>query len=84
MNQEKILPTMNGPAIYRIRVQGVLESKWAQRLEAMNITETTNPEGGPESILVGRLEDQSALAGVFNSLHDMRLPVLLIECLKEG
>ena len=30
-------PSMKGPAIYRIRVQGRLEAKWSRRLEAMNI-----------------------------------------------
>ncbi len=38
MTPVKIPPSMKGPAIYRIRVEG--------RLEAMNITELQCPDGG--------------------------------------
>jgi hypothetical protein len=77
-------PSMKGPAIYRIRVEGRLEAKWSRRLEAMNITEWERPDGGIESILVGRLADQTALAGVLNTLYELHLPVLSAECLEQG
>jgi hypothetical protein len=74
INQDKNLPSMQGPAIYRIRVRGQLDTKWSERLEAMNITELQQPNGEKESILVGRLADQTALAGVLNTLYELRLP----------
>ena len=84
MQQDKNLPSMKGPAIYRIRVRGHLDAKWSQRLEAMNITEVQRSDGELESILVGRLDDQAALAGVLNTLYELHLPVLSVECLEEG
>jgi len=84
MKQQIALPTMKEPAIYRIRVRGHLDAKWSDRLEAMNITETQNTDGHDESILVGRLADQAALAGVLNTLYEQHLPVLSVDCLEEG
>ena len=75
---------MMEPAIYRIRVQGLLDPKWSDLLEDMNITEVKNSDGETESILVGRLDDQAALSGILNSLYEMHLAVLSTECLEKG
>jgi hypothetical protein len=37
-----------------------------------------------QTVLVGRLADQSSLSGVLNTLHDLNLPVLSAECLGNG
>ena len=84
MKQEESLLTMKGPAIYRIRVQGRLDAKWSERLEAMNITDVQHSDKGDETVLVGRLADQAALAGVMNTLYEQHLPVLSVDCLEEG
>jgi len=84
MKQGKNLPSMKEPAIYRIRVRGHLDSKWSDRLEAMNITESQQDDGESETVLVGRLADQAALAGVMNTLYEQHLPVLSVDCLEEG
>jgi hypothetical protein len=84
MKQGKNLLSMKEPAIYRIRVRGHLDSKWADRLEALNITESQQDDGESETTLVGRLRDQAALAGVMNTLYEQHLPVLSVNCLGEG
>jgi hypothetical protein len=84
MKEQIALPTMKEPAIYRIRVRGHLDAKWSDRLEAMNITEIQHSGGENETILVGRLADQAALAGVLNTLYEQHLPVLSVDCLEEG
>ena len=84
MSNTKHLPLMKAPAIYRIRVRGHLDTKWAGRLESMNITESNSSHGEAETILVGRLTDQAAFAGVLNTLYEMHLAVLSTECLEEG
>jgi len=84
MKQGKNLLSMKEPAIYRIRVQGRLDAKWSDRLEAMNITDLQHSDKGDETILVGRLADQAALAGVMNTLYEQHLPVLSVDCLEEG
>ena len=73
---------MEGPAIYRICVQGVVAASWAPRLEGMNITESGKPGAKPETILVGRVADQAALAGVLSTLYELHLPVISLECLE--
>ena len=84
MNKQIALPTMKEPAIYRIRVRGHLDPKWSERLEGMNITEVRHSEKDDQTILVGRLADQAALAGVLNTLYEQHLPVLSVDCLEEG
>ena len=84
MKEQMALPTMKEPAIYRIRVRGHIDAKWSERLEAMNITEVQRSDREKETILVGRLADQAALAGVMNTLYEQHLPVLSVDCLGEG
>ena len=75
---------MDGPAIYSIRVQGSLEPQWADRIEGMNITEDSSAGGSMVTVLVGRLNDQAALAGVLNTLYELHMPVLSVDCLEKG
>jgi hypothetical protein len=70
---------MGSSAIYRIIIQGHLDIKWSAKLSGMQITE--NNQG--ETMLVGRVEDQSALNGILDILHNLSLPVLNVECLEK-
>ena len=74
-------PTMQGPAVYRIRVLGRLDPQWTDRLEGMEIHNLIRDDGRTETVLEGRLMDQSALAGVLAALHNLRLPVISADCL---
>ena len=51
------------------------------RLEGMHIESTYRKDGRAETVLEGRLNDQSALSGVLNTLHDMHLPVVSADCI---
>jgi len=73
---------MEGPAVYRICVQGRLAPAWSDRLEGMSITGSEETAGGPKTILVGRLPDQAALSGLLSTLYELHLPVLSVECLE--
>jgi hypothetical protein len=79
--QRPTAPTMQGPAIYRICVRGKLDKSWSDRIGGMQVTETVGSDGQPETILVGRLADQAALSGILNTLYELHLPVLSVECL---
>lgn len=74
-------PTMKEPATYRIRVAGRVDPKWSDRVSGMQITHVTHLRGKTESVLVGRLPDQSALNGVLTALYDRHLPVISVDCL---
>ena len=80
---EDVLPAsrsgFDGPATYRIDVQGRIPSRWCERLEGMIIT-VYAPEAGPFlTTLLGELTDQAALAGVLNTLYELHLPVVSVQ-----
>jgi len=68
------------PATYRIKVQGILDKGWSDRLGGLTITTTGQTSKAPVTTLSGRLIDQAAVLGVLNTLHDLRLPLLSVEC----
>jgi hypothetical protein len=72
---------MSGPAIYRIRVRGLLDADFSDRLEGMHIENLAQNDGKVESVLEGRLPDQAALSGILNNLYDLHLPVMSVDCL---
>jgi len=73
------------PAKYRISVVGVLEESFADRLCGLSIqnSEPGQGAGKPVVTLTGQLTDQAALMGVLNSLYNMRMPLLAVECMSE-
>jgi hypothetical protein len=72
------------PAVYRVTIQGILDTNWSDYYGGMTITHQGDPKHDAMSILLGRLSDQSALIGVLNSLHDIAYSILLVEYLKTG
>ena len=75
---------VNAPAIFRIRVQGRIDPRWADSFGGMNITEAGRRGAEPETVLVGRLGDQTALMGVINALTDAHVTLLSIDRLETG
>jgi hypothetical protein len=75
---------MHGPSIYEIRVSGHLEEKWSDQLGGLQITTTHGSNRQQETILVGRLADQSALTGVLHTLYELHLPVVSVQCVDSG
>lgn len=73
-----------GPAPYRIRVQGHLDDSWSDRLGGMVITRAYTERSQPMTILIGQLIDQAALSGVMNTLYNEHLPVYTVELLEDG
>lgn len=71
------------PGTYRIRVQGILNQNWSDRLGGMAISVSESEEQAPQTTLTGTLADQAALVGVLNTLYDMHFPVLSVEFLQE-
>jgi hypothetical protein len=69
------------PAMYRICVQGRIQATWTDRFEGMAITSNPPTQYPPRTILEGTLADQAALVGVLNSLYELRLAILSVECL---
>jgi hypothetical protein len=72
------------PAVYRIRIQGILDKNWSDYCGGMTIEHEGDPKRYAMTILMGRVADQSALIGVLNSLYDIGYPILSVEYLEAG
>jgi len=71
------------PSTYRIRVQGRVDNRWADRLGGMTVTAEASDDQAVVTILEGHLPDQAALSGVLNTLYEMHLPLLSVDNLDE-
>jgi hypothetical protein len=67
------------PAVYTIRVRGHIDPGWSARLEGMAIRSSPDEHGTPGTTLIGEITDQSALAGVLNTIYELHLLVLSVE-----
>lgn len=72
------------PAVYKIRIQGILDKNSSDYYSGMTIEHEGDPKHNVMTILMGKLADQSALIGVLNSLHDIGYPILSVEYLQTG
>jgi hypothetical protein len=63
-----------GPETYQIIVKGVLDSKWSDWFDGMEVT----PQPHGETILTGPIADQSALHGILQKIRDMGLPLVSV------
>ena len=70
---------MDKPAVYRIKVRGVLPDSWIDRLGGLEITAETS-EG---LTLEGWLPDQAALFGVLDTIYELHLCLLEVIRLQE-
>ena len=59
-------------AYYKIRVQGTLQPCWSDWFDGLDI----RPLANGETLLVGRVRDQTALFGLLAKIRDMGLPLL--------
>jgi hypothetical protein len=56
------------PAIYQIRVKGVLDPSWSDWFDGFTITSTED-----ETELTGLVVDQAALHGILTKINDLGL-----------
>ena len=69
------------PATYRIIVQGTIALEMSDLLEGMSIQQGKSVTHSPITTLEGELCDQAALAGVLNTIYNLHMLVLSVECL---
>jgi len=81
VNKKRYLFDCPGKYCYCIRVQGFLDESWSDRLAGLRITTCHTEDHEPISELVGQVRDQAELAGVLNTLYDLHLTLLTVECL---
>jgi hypothetical protein len=71
------------PAIYKIKVLGDLGESWSERLGGMQINVERSQDKSPVSVLIGQINDQSALSGVLNTLYELHLTIMSVNVLKD-
>lgn len=75
--------SVDQPAVYIVRVMGKLNKRWSERLSGTTILSynTVQKDGMNVTKLTGKLQDQTELAGVLNTLYNLRLSLLSVEYL---
>jgi len=74
---------LESPAIYQIIVQGKVDPSLSQMLSEFQINKELTEDEAEKTLMVGKVTDQAALSGILNTLYEMHLPVLSVECLKQ-
>jgi len=64
--------------IYRIKVKGQLDSSRSEWFEGWTIT----PDEDGNTMLTGRVADQSALHGVLIKIRNLNLPIVSVNCVE--
>ena len=70
-----------GPAIYCIKVQGIIDERFAGYFGNMVISTEKKDGDKIAGILTGKIKDQSELLGVLNALHNLHLPIVSMQTL---
>ncbi len=68
-----------GPAHYEIRVEGVLDSRWAAWFDGLQVSGK-----GEETVISGLLADQPALHGLLAKVRDLGLCLICVRRLDTG
>ncbi len=74
--------SFQNPAMYKIKVQGELKESWSEKLQGLQINIERSRNKKPISVLIGQINDQSALSGVLNALYDFNMTIISVRMLK--
>ena len=66
-------------SIYRVCVAGRIPGGWEDRLGGLQVVRERRDESSDQTLLMGAVRDQADLLGILNTLHELRLPLLLVE-----
>lgn len=69
-----MIPRDSSAAVYEIRVEGVLDARWASWFGGMQIH-----DDGTHTVISGLLPDQPALHGVLNKIRDLGLCLISVQ-----
>ena len=75
---EKQKLTLYQPAIYQIKVPGILHEHWSDWYEGITITLESDEYSRPLSTLIGYV-DQAALQGILRRLYSLGHPLISVK-----
>ena len=64
----------SAPFTYEIKVEGLIDLRWAEWFGGMSITYVN----GTETVLIGKIQDQTALHGVLERIRDLGLNLISV------
>jgi hypothetical protein len=62
------------PAVYEIRVRGIIGPEWSDWFDGLTIT----PGDDNETVLIGLVEDQPALNGILKKICELGFPLISV------
>jgi len=68
-------------SLYRLRVAGVVPNGWEDRLGCLRVVHEEGSGPQTTTTLMGAVTDQADLLGILNTLHELRLALLLVEAM---
>lgn len=68
------------PVIYRIRIEGHLDTQWADWFSNFTVT----PEANGETLLTGPVVDQAELFGLLKKVRDLGMPLISVNRVESG
>jgi len=77
-------PVASESGQYRIRVQGTVDTSWADRMHGMTIVVSRELEPAATTTLTGVLADQNVLEDVLTTLYNLGLPLLSVDYLADA
>lgn len=80
-NKEIDITGFTMPAIYCIKVRGVIDRHYIGFFGEMVLTTEDRNGSQITSVLKGKIKDQSELMGVMNALYNLHLPIISIQTL---
>jgi hypothetical protein len=66
------------PAVYQIRMEGVLDEKWSDWFNGMSIAFERTGDGPPITTLSGAVADQAELRGMLSKIWDLNLTLISV------
>ena len=83
MEKHQLVPTLDAPATYEIKVPGELDENLAHWIEGLTIT-VESSESGPSISTLTCCVDQAALLGLLRRLYAYGIPLISINWLELG
>jgi len=80
VNQQARTPRTDEPLSCRILAAGEINKAAVACWNGLQVTTLPADDGATESLVRGKLPDQSALIGVVNHLYNLGFAILSIEC----
>ena len=79
--ENHLISTFNQSSDYQIRVKGEIGKSWFGRFGDMMVTLEDDNKNESIYIMAGRVNDQTALAGILKTLYELHLTILSIQIL---